>query len=278
MNRPNRASQTGRKGVAAGPTSAQSRRAGPRARCSTALPWLGGLAAGLLLIVPHGAVAASFDCSRARTPLEHLVCKDLSLSRLDGEMGKVLRRRMVELPPEQRPPFLAMHRRWLRFRLLTCDLSLDAPPSAVETKTAARCMRSQYELHLQTLQRACNIDKKNTLEDFSKRQKTYSSQSIYYVAQSTIPLGFSIIGGLRFYQVEWPRAPEYILPSTKLPENRNIDSYLRAEYPWLRHNSSTMVALCSVRSPQGMVWLVNGNVDGSLGYVLTKDVAQQTNR
>lgn len=238
---------------------------------------LAGLAGCLFVMLPHGAVAASFDCGKARTPLEQLICKDPGLSRLDGYMGRVLRGRLAELPPEQRAPFLAMHRHWLRFRLAYCGLADNAPTSAVETETAARCVRSQYELHLRALRTACEVDKQHTLADFTREKKTYLNLRTFYVAQRTIPLGFSIVGGLRFYKAEWPRVPVYILPSTTLATDSNISSYIRAEHPWLRHNNTGIIALCSVRSPQGVVWLVLRNIDGSLDYVLVKDVVQHTN-
>ena len=62
----------------------------PRARqLGRALAGIGALA--LLLAGTRPLAAQSFDCARARTPVEHRICDDAPLGALDSELAQVLR-------------------------------------------------------------------------------------------------------------------------------------------------------------------------------------------
>lgn len=53
------------------------------------------VAAALVAAVATQAGAASFDCARAAARVERMICADISLSRLDDEMGQIYRRMMA---------------------------------------------------------------------------------------------------------------------------------------------------------------------------------------
>jgi uncharacterized protein YecT (DUF1311 family) len=53
----------------------------------------------IILMAPIGlAMSASFDCKRARAPLEKLICSDPKLDAADAEMGAVYRRVRASFP------------------------------------------------------------------------------------------------------------------------------------------------------------------------------------
>ena len=73
----------------------------------------GMLALTLMGLASNGAVAASFDCARARTPAEQAICQDPELSRLDSEVDAAYRfllKNCAEPPPAT---LRAAQRRWL---------------------------------------------------------------------------------------------------------------------------------------------------------------------
>jgi len=59
--------------------------------------------------------APSFDCARATTPVEHAICDNPTLSRLDGRMGKLYAQRLATDPGERRRQI-----DWIRARDATC--------------------------------------------------------------------------------------------------------------------------------------------------------------
>lgn len=205
----------------------------------------------MLVLLPTAASAAGFDCHRAHTPLERLLCSNAALSRADAEMGEVLQRRLAELPTDQRAALLALHRNWLRFRLPECGQPKDASFAALSTAATTQCLLSLYRDHIEALQATCKIDDTHTPNDFAAADRR----------RKVIPHGFEIVGGLEIYKVIWGPGGtrSYILPSTTLSMEKNTDAGLLPGYE--------DVALCSVRSPEGMVWLVTRSIDGSLFYV-----------
>lgn len=69
----------------------------------------------LLLVAANVAEAASFDCSKASTDIEHVICRDPALSQLDGELGAAYRARLG-LDPGLRESQVA----WIRERNQRC--------------------------------------------------------------------------------------------------------------------------------------------------------------
>jgi uncharacterized protein len=47
-------------------------------------------------LVPPGNEQPSFDCLKARTAAARLICADGELARLDGELGRVLIKRLTD--------------------------------------------------------------------------------------------------------------------------------------------------------------------------------------
>jgi glucose/arabinose dehydrogenase/uncharacterized protein YecT (DUF1311 family) len=89
----------------------------------------------LLCAGAHGAQAASFDCAKARTPTEKMVCADPALGRLDEELDRVYG---TALHQSRSPSALRQAQRtWLATRRDTCD--------------DAACLRDAYLARLDAL-------------------------------------------------------------------------------------------------------------------------------
>jgi uncharacterized protein YecT (DUF1311 family) len=63
--------------------------------------------------------APSFDCARAATPVEHAICDNPALSRLDGRMGKLYAQRLAVDPGERQHQI-----DWIRARNAACGANV----------------------------------------------------------------------------------------------------------------------------------------------------------
>jgi uncharacterized protein len=89
-----------------------------------------------LLLLPAAVSAASFDCSRASTSIEKLICNDKELSRQDETLAQAYR---AALSSENAEAARASQRRWLEQERNSCDNS-DTNPGHI-----ALCLRSRYD-------------------------------------------------------------------------------------------------------------------------------------
>ncbi|ESP94196.1 lysozyme inhibitor LprI family protein [Pseudoalteromonas luteoviolacea] len=67
----------------------------------------------LLLLSSHG-MAAGFDCQKAATKVEKLICSDSALSQLDEDMGIAYRNKRASLYGVKRQQYLVKQRNWLK--------------------------------------------------------------------------------------------------------------------------------------------------------------------
>jgi uncharacterized protein len=72
----------------------------------------------LILIIPFGAVAASFDCSKAKSKIEIMICADANLSKLDEELNSTYKR--VLASSSVRADIVNWQRDWLKNELKYC--------------------------------------------------------------------------------------------------------------------------------------------------------------
>lgn len=85
------------------------------------------LACGLAVMASGGAAwAASFDCARASSVREQMVCADPDLSKRDGEIGQLYRGALARLSPAGATRLRQGERQWLTFLDAAC-LSSGAP-------------------------------------------------------------------------------------------------------------------------------------------------------
>ena len=99
------------------------------------LPFLPALLACLTM----PAIAASFDCGQARTPVERAICTDPSLSAQDEQMAMLFERAKQHGEPAQ---VISWQKTWLKHRRNTCkDLA---------------CLKLYYQLQLRLLSPIAN--------------------------------------------------------------------------------------------------------------------------
>jgi uncharacterized protein YecT (DUF1311 family) len=93
------------------------------------------LLATILIVVAANAQAASFDCAKARTDIEHMICGDTELSSLDETLGRTYSRALKRL--EDPDALRAAQRAWLRDVRNTCG--------------EATCLRTAYRERLEVI-------------------------------------------------------------------------------------------------------------------------------
>lgn len=84
--------------------------------------------------------AASFDCAKARTPLETTICADPQLGRADVMLSRLYRRAMKSLTPDEQRALNAGERKWMTKVAADCRLT-DGPAGA----KARDCAREAFE-------------------------------------------------------------------------------------------------------------------------------------
>jgi uncharacterized protein YecT (DUF1311 family) len=67
----------------------------------------------LSTLAPATGYSASFDCKKAKTEVEKLICADAELSRLDSDLGLAYRSTMKDLKTEQRDRVRSEQQAWL---------------------------------------------------------------------------------------------------------------------------------------------------------------------
>lgn len=113
-------------------------------------------AAALLsaLLSDAASAAPSFDCSKARSHVERLICGDEDLAELDSWLGTVLRTRPVYdalANVDSAEALLRDQREWLRERDARCGPGGDGAPN-VRWRRAEECLREMYTQRVQALQ------------------------------------------------------------------------------------------------------------------------------
>jgi uncharacterized protein len=91
---------------------------------------------GSLLLLPVAAAAASFDCSKASTRIEKLICNDKELSRQDEKLAQVYG---AALASEYAEAAKLSQRQWLQKERGGCD------NSTTNVAQTTLCLRSRYD-------------------------------------------------------------------------------------------------------------------------------------
>lgn len=105
----------------------------------------------IVTILPHGARAASFDCARADSERERLICSDAKLSEIDGELGRVYQERLALLSPKGAELLRGSQRSWLTYANRTCPM---AAPRGGRQRDSTSCLRGRYEERVKDLAKA----------------------------------------------------------------------------------------------------------------------------
>jgi uncharacterized protein len=103
------------------------------------------LAFALALLVMHLSAsvnAASFDCTKAHSSMETLICSDAELSALDEALAKNYTSARDKLSPSAAKVFTTGQLSWLRFHSTYCFVNYDA--SNADAVQAKKCLAEAY--------------------------------------------------------------------------------------------------------------------------------------
>jgi uncharacterized protein len=114
---------------------------------------------------------ASFDCSRAQSPLEKAICSDAGLGRADVVLGRIYQQDLKLLKDLNRATFIDNEKKWLKEILGKCGLDSGAP-----SRKALNCLRNAFEIRFSSLD-SCGDDEPSACvrldsdpEDFRESQ------------------------------------------------------------------------------------------------------------
>lgn len=94
------------------------------------------LALGLMALAPHG-FAAGFDCGKASSSVEKMICANPSVSAQDDTLSRLYKWVLEEAPAANKPNITAAQKSWIAQKRNTC--------------TAADCLSSAYDARIQEL-------------------------------------------------------------------------------------------------------------------------------
>jgi uncharacterized protein len=104
----------------------------------------------LLMSVWTGSgIAASFDCSKARSNMEKAICGDKQLSQLDVELASVYKKAQQKLSPTSNHILVTSQRSWLRFNATYCFIDINA--GSAPKQEATRCLIDAYKDRIKDL-------------------------------------------------------------------------------------------------------------------------------
>lgn len=109
------------------------------------------ISAGVEPALADDTPGPSFDCNKARAPIELVICTDLALGTLDGALGKAYFERREALSGEARETLLADQREWLGKRTASCPVPKDPETDIVGRWKAEPCLVKLYEARIRAL-------------------------------------------------------------------------------------------------------------------------------
>lgn len=120
--------------------SAETKRA-RRIRLATAV--IGVLGSSLSSSVVL-AQRPSFDCAKATTPDERLICGSPDLSRVDGELDRAYRSARDRMGEADRKQLISAQREWIRRRNLDCGITRTTQVTDANRSGFEKCLERQY--------------------------------------------------------------------------------------------------------------------------------------
>jgi uncharacterized protein len=100
-----------------------------------------------VLLAGAAAHAASFNCARAKTPQEKVICASPALSNADSQLNSTYQTLLAVAPPQITAQIREGQRQWLHSLPITCAARPDAPPGVLE-----RCLGDAYRERIRLLE------------------------------------------------------------------------------------------------------------------------------
>jgi len=138
------------------------------------------------LLGMNTACAASFDCAKASTKVEKMICKDAELSKLDDELGKdYSEARTKASDPET---LKKQQRAWLKMRNSCAD---------------TQCLKGKYSERIKVLQQVSTVEltekKRHSVSSLKQRQKYPPYPEVWH---RIIPIKKSLSKTYDFFQMK----------------------------------------------------------------------------
>jgi len=111
------------------------------------------LIAIVAVCLPSLATAASFDCTKAKSSLEIIICSDSALSQLDENVGNSYAklRSRVPIGSQESINLLNEQRTFLKVRTKNCPIPFSQYLSDSDTGKIIACLRQEYSMRLDSL-------------------------------------------------------------------------------------------------------------------------------
>lgn len=138
--------------------------------------------------------AASFDCAKAKRPVEVAICSDAALSAADTRMAATYRTDLSRLSSNSVGLLRVDQVQWLAYAQLVCDVNLPTTTKAA----AAACLKPLYDERIKQLRGAVAVRDGVT---FLKR-----TQFLAAVEPAGDPAPSAEHAGFGTLQAEWPAA------------------------------------------------------------------------
>ncbi|MBM9614670.1 ankyrin repeat domain-containing protein [Desulfobulbus rhabdoformis] len=117
---------------------------------------LGSKAYRLIMKAAGTPFDPSFDCGRAASSIEQLICADRELSNLDVELNHYFQLLVTSLEPDKAKPFREQQREWLTEGRESCVFSKLHYPEDNAFYKAVKCLRPVYQERIQEVRRLTN--------------------------------------------------------------------------------------------------------------------------
>jgi uncharacterized protein len=157
--------------------------------------WIGVQAVVLASAFRIGHVdAQSFDCNKASTPVEHVICNDKALGELDTTLASELKESLSNANPEQRADVVRDERQWLQFRNRHC-----APGSLPTGESLPECLAAVYRDRIASLKAVKIADTSNCQKIADRYRPLVSSrpgESPMTVVSASPTAGVTLAGPL----------------------------------------------------------------------------------
>ena len=147
----------------------------------------------LTLVLSLGTVSAawsadfrpSFDCAKARTQTENLICSETTLAEMDGALGRVYVSLRSTLSSSQADALLDEQRRWLKSRDKACGLKGRGRVKASQRNQKVHCLRHQLAARLGELESLLPVTAR---ADFQKGVAAYDAGDYATALREWTPL------------------------------------------------------------------------------------------
>ena len=103
----------------------------------------------VLCLAPSSLLAQGFDCNKAQTPVERLICATPEIASLDKELNVAVQTRLATAP-QQRSNFLEDSQKWLRSRDKSCFIP-NGNLSKQQLGVAISCLTKVYRMRLDVI-------------------------------------------------------------------------------------------------------------------------------